>query len=124
MPKLLSRVGQQHLGKNLGSSLLRHRYLSHKYPKEQAEEKKKDADLMMHSEAMLPRAPPVPGVRVRIPARGTGRGRAVGTVAAAGWVPLAGSVAAWRPRREQRPLLQGVLGAVRARVWTTSTPPS
>eukprot|EP01043_Picozoa_sp_COSAG02_P113556 COSAG02_NODE_49805_length_324_cov_1.146667_1_plen_31_part_10 len=27
-----------------------------------------------------------------------------------------GSVAAWRPRREQRPLLQGVLGTVRARV--------
>ena len=50
--KLLSRVGQQQLSKNLGSSLLRHSYLSHKYPKEQAEEKKKDADLMMHSEAM------------------------------------------------------------------------
>jgi hypothetical protein len=33
---LLSRVGQRQLSKNLGSSLLRHSYLSHKYPKEQA----------------------------------------------------------------------------------------
>lgn len=49
--KLLSRVGQQQLGKNLGSSLLRHSYLSHKFA-DVTEEKKKDADLMMHSEAM------------------------------------------------------------------------
>jgi hypothetical protein len=35
----------------LGSSLLRHSYLSHKYA-DVAEEKKKDADLMMHSVAM------------------------------------------------------------------------
>ena len=49
--KLLTRVGQQRLGRNLGSSLLRHSYLSHKY-KAVTLEKQKDADLMMHSEAM------------------------------------------------------------------------
>lgn len=49
--KLLSRVGKQRLGKSLGSSLLRHSYLSHKYA-DVAKEKAKDADLMMHSEAM------------------------------------------------------------------------
>ena len=49
--KLLTRVGQQRLGRYLGSSLLRHSYLSHKY-KAVTLEKQKDADLMMHSEAM------------------------------------------------------------------------
>jgi len=49
--KSLAKVGLQRLGKRLGSSLLRHSYLSHKYSKT-TEEKEKDADLMMHSVAM------------------------------------------------------------------------
>eukprot|EP01043_Picozoa_sp_COSAG02_P025817 COSAG02_NODE_1464_length_12487_cov_122.573297_6_plen_307_part_00 len=49
--KLLTRVGQERLGRSLGSSLLRHSYLSHKYA-DIAAEKQKDAALMMHSEAM------------------------------------------------------------------------
>ena len=49
--KSLAKVGLQRLGKRLGSSLLRHSYLSHKYSKT-SEEKEKDADLMMHSVAM------------------------------------------------------------------------
>ena len=49
--KLLSRVGQREVGKSLGSSLLRHSYLSHKYA-DVTDEKKKDAEMMMHSVAM------------------------------------------------------------------------
>ena len=49
--KTWTRIGQKHLGKSLGSSLLRHSYLSDKYA-ETNEEKQKDADLMMHSVAM------------------------------------------------------------------------
>ena len=49
--KTLARIGLKHVNKRLGSSLLRHSYLSHKYA-DVAEEKKKDADLMMHSVAM------------------------------------------------------------------------
>ncbi len=49
--KLLSRVGQREVGKSLGSSLLRHIYLSHKYA-DVTDEKKKDAEMMMHSVAM------------------------------------------------------------------------
>jgi integrase len=49
--KLLGRVGQREVGRTLGSSLLRHSYLSHKYGQVN-EDKKKDADLMMHSVAM------------------------------------------------------------------------
>ena len=44
--KALARIG-----KRLGSSLLRHSYLSHKYADLTAE-KQKDADLMMHSVGM------------------------------------------------------------------------
>ena len=49
--KTLARVGQRELGKTLGSSLLRHSYLSHKYAADIAKnkEKKKDAEVMMHS---------------------------------------------------------------------------
>ena len=43
--------GGGELDRRLGSSLLRHSYLSHKYG-EEANEKEKDADLMMHSVAM------------------------------------------------------------------------
>ena len=43
--------GGGELDRRLGSSLLRHSYLSHKYG-EEADEKEKDADLMMHSVAM------------------------------------------------------------------------
>ena len=46
--KTMTRIGQKQLGRSLGSSLLRHSYLSDKYM-ETNEEKKKDADLMMHS---------------------------------------------------------------------------
>ena len=46
--KVLGRVGQREGGKTLGSSILRHSYLSHKYQGVD-EEKKKDAELMMHS---------------------------------------------------------------------------
>jgi hypothetical protein len=49
--KALGRIGLQHLQRRLGSSLLRHSYLSHKY-KDTLDEKKEDADLMMHSVAM------------------------------------------------------------------------
>ena len=49
--KSLARVGQRRLGKSLGSSLLRHSYLSDKY-KDINEEKQKDADLMGHSVEM------------------------------------------------------------------------
>ena len=49
--KLMGRVGQREVGRTLGSSLLRHSYLSHKYGKVD-EDKKKDADMMMHSVAM------------------------------------------------------------------------
>lgn len=49
--KLLTRVGQQRLKRSLGSSLLRHSYLSHKYA-DVNEEKQADADLMGHSQAM------------------------------------------------------------------------
>jgi len=48
--KVLGRVGQREEGKALGSSILRHSYLSHKYQGVD-EEKKKDAALMMHSVA-------------------------------------------------------------------------
>ena len=49
--KSLAKVGLQRLQKRLGSSLLRHSYLSHKYAND-TQEKQKDADLMMHSVAM------------------------------------------------------------------------
>ena len=49
--KSLAKVGLQRLQKRLGSSLLRHSYLSHKYAND-TQEKEKDADLMMHSVAM------------------------------------------------------------------------
>lgn len=49
--KALGRIGLQHLQRRLGSSLLRHSYLSHKY-KDTLDSKKEDADLMMHSVAM------------------------------------------------------------------------
>ena len=49
--KAFARIGTRELGRRLGSSLLRHSYLSHKYG-EEADEKEKDADLMMHSVAM------------------------------------------------------------------------
>ena len=49
--KTFARIGMRELGRRLGSSLLRHSYLSHKYG-EDAIEKEKDADLMMHSVAM------------------------------------------------------------------------
>jgi hypothetical protein len=42
--KALGRIGLQHLQRRLGSSLLRHSYLSHKY-KDTLDEKKEDADL-------------------------------------------------------------------------------
>jgi len=48
--KSLAKVGLHRLGKRLGSSLLRHSYLSHKYSKT-TQEKEKDADLMLHSVA-------------------------------------------------------------------------
>ena len=46
--KALNRIGVEERGKPLGSSILRHSYLSHKY-KEVSQEKEKDAELMMHS---------------------------------------------------------------------------
>ena len=46
--KTMTRIGQKQLGRSLGSSLLRHSYLSDKYT-ETNEEKKKDAEMMMHS---------------------------------------------------------------------------
>ena len=49
--KLMARVGQREAGRSFGSSLLRHSYLSHKYA-DVNDEKKKDAELMMHSVAM------------------------------------------------------------------------
>ena len=49
--KSLARIGLHHLKRRLGSSLLRHSYLSHKYA-DVTEEKQKDADLMLHSVAM------------------------------------------------------------------------
>ena len=49
--KALARIGMRRLQKRLGSSLLRHSYLSHKYADLTAE-KQKDADLMMHSVGM------------------------------------------------------------------------
>ena len=49
--KALARIGLKHFDKRLGSSLLRHSYLSHKYAKASLE-KKADAQLMMHSEQM------------------------------------------------------------------------
>ena len=49
--KSLAKVGLQRIQKRLGSSLLRHSYLSHKYAND-TQEKQKDADLMMHSVAM------------------------------------------------------------------------
>jgi hypothetical protein len=49
--KSLARIGQKELGRKLGSSLLRHSYLSHKYAADIAKnkEKQKDAEVMMHS---------------------------------------------------------------------------
>lgn len=49
--KTLTRIGQKYLQKSLGSSLLRHSYLSHKY-KDINNEKQKDADMMGHSVEM------------------------------------------------------------------------
>ena len=49
--KALTRIGQKYLQKSLGSSLLRHSYLSHKY-KDINDEKQKDADMMGHSVEM------------------------------------------------------------------------
>ena len=49
--KALARIGLKHFDKRLGSSLLRHSYLSHKYAQD-SKEKSKDADLMMHSVQM------------------------------------------------------------------------
>ena len=46
--KSLARIGQKELGRKLGSSLLRHSYLSHKYA-DVNKEKEKDAEVMMHS---------------------------------------------------------------------------
>lgn len=46
--KSLARIGQRELGRKLGSSLLRHSYLSHKYA-DVNKEKEKDAEVMMHS---------------------------------------------------------------------------
>ncbi len=48
--KALNRIGVAERGKPLGSSILRHSYLSHKY-KEVSQEKEKDAELMGHSVA-------------------------------------------------------------------------
>ena len=48
--KALNRITKARLGKTLGSSMLRHIYLSSKYSDLEAE-KKKDADLMMHSKS-------------------------------------------------------------------------
>ena len=48
--KALNRIGIEERGKPLGSSILRHSYLSHKY-KEVSQEKEKDAELMGHSVA-------------------------------------------------------------------------
>ena len=47
----LARTGERKFNKRLGSSLLRHSYLSHKYA-DVAEEKAKDADMMGHSVEM------------------------------------------------------------------------
>ena len=49
--KSLARTGERKFNKRLGSSLLRHSYLSHKYA-DVAEEKAKDADMMGHSVEM------------------------------------------------------------------------
>ena len=49
--KSFAKTGMRRLDKRLGSSLLRHSYLSHKYADVTAE-KKKDADMMLHSVAM------------------------------------------------------------------------
>jgi len=46
--KALTRIGEKELGKKIGSSLLRHSYLSHKYA-DVNKEKQKDAEIMMHS---------------------------------------------------------------------------
>ena len=49
--KAFARIGLKRVDKRLGSSLLRHSYLSHKYA-DDAKSKEADADLMMHSVAM------------------------------------------------------------------------
>ena len=46
----MARVGRREVGKSLGSSLLRHSYLSYWYADVNGE-KKKDAEMMMHSVA-------------------------------------------------------------------------
>jgi hypothetical protein len=51
LTKIFGAVSTREIGKRLGSSLLRHIYLSSKYGDE-VSEKEKDADLMMHSLAM------------------------------------------------------------------------
>ena len=48
--KLMAHVGRREVGKSLGSSLLRHSYLSHWYA-DVNDEKKKDAEMTMHSVA-------------------------------------------------------------------------
>jgi integrase len=49
--KALTRIGEREVSRKLGSSLLRHSYLTHKY-KDTQSEKQKDADLMGHSVSM------------------------------------------------------------------------
>jgi len=49
--KAFIRLFQEHKGKNISTSMLRHIYLSDKYAPLQ-EEKKKDAEMMMHSTMM------------------------------------------------------------------------
>ena len=49
--KAFGRIGMERSSKRLGSSLLRHSYLSNKYA-DDVKEKEADADLMMHSVAM------------------------------------------------------------------------
>lgn len=49
--KALTRIGEREVNRKLGSSLLRHSYLTHKY-KDTQSEKQKDADLMGHSVSM------------------------------------------------------------------------
>jgi hypothetical protein len=51
LTKIFGAVSTREISKRLGSSLLRHIYLSSKYGDE-VEEKENDADLMMHSLAM------------------------------------------------------------------------
>ena len=46
--KILAKVGMRKFHKRLGSSLLRHSYLTHKYGEDQ-KQKEKDADIMGHS---------------------------------------------------------------------------